>query len=108
LQGAIQRLTGPDFPWGTMVVNVLGAFVIGVLWELADQTNLSFNVKAFLFIGVLGGFTTFSSYTIESLNLYRNGQPLWALWNVAGSNVLCLVMAAVGVFAARGMLALAK
>src|SRR5690348_6526387 len=77
------------FPWGTLIVNVLGSFVIGVLATLADEFHLiGPELRAFLVIGVLGGFTTFSSFTLDGLRLAGAHEPMPATLYLAGSFVL--------------------
>ena len=88
------RLLGAAFPWSTLFVNVSGSFAIGLLAALATADAKPLVVgdaRAFLMIGVLGGFTTFSSFSLETLNLARTGQLAAAGWNVAASLVLCLM-----------------
>jgi CrcB protein len=87
------RLFGATFPWSTLFVNVTGSFAIGLLAALATVDSkplVTGDARAFLMIGVLGGFTTFSSFSLETLNLARTGQIAAAGWNVGGSMVLCL------------------
>ncbi|MHB1948382.1 MAG: fluoride efflux transporter CrcB [Gammaproteobacteria bacterium] len=73
----------PVFPFGTMAVNLIGCFVIGILAGLAEYSEaFTPELRLFLFIGVLGGFTTFSSYGYDTFNLLRNGQILFAILNV--------------------------
>jgi len=91
--GAAARWLGATFPWGTLFVNVTGSLVIGfVATLLAPDGRLlaSPDVRAFVMIGMLGGFTTFSSFSLETLNLARDGEWLWAGANVAVSALLCL------------------
>ncbi len=83
LAGAVQRLS-PEaiFPWGTVAVNLLGCLCIGGLAGLADTRHLfSPESRAFLFIGVLGGFTTFSTFGLETFNLLHDGDLPRALGN---------------------------
>jgi CrcB protein len=84
LGGAVHRMVqAPVFPFGTLVVNVGGCLAIGVLGGLADQRGLlSSGARIFLLIGVLGGFTTFSSFGYETYQLMRDGETLPALANV--------------------------
>ena len=87
------RWLGATFPWGTLLVNVAGSFTIGLLAALltADgRPALGSDARAFLMIGVLGGFTTFSSFSLETLTLARTGALSAAGANVALSLVLCL------------------
>lgn len=92
LSGYVQQLTRSiGFPYGTLAVNLLGCLVIGFLAQLADTRGwLSDDARAFLFIGVLGGFTTFSTFGNESLNLLRDGENLLALANVGAHVILGL------------------
>jgi CrcB protein len=77
-----------DFPYGTLAVNLIGCFVIGFLAELAEARGVfTSDSRAFVFIGILGGFTTFSSFSNETVNLLRDGETLNALANV-GANVI--------------------
>ena len=85
--GLVHRLYGGTFPLGTLTVNTLGCFAIGaVLSLLEDRQVLSPEARVFLAVGVLGGFTTFSAFGYETLELMRRGAPTFALANVA-SNV---------------------
>ncbi|HEY6564284.1 MAG TPA: fluoride efflux transporter CrcB [Pirellulaceae bacterium] len=71
------------FPWSTLVVNALGCFAIGWLMELADRgQNWSADLRAFVFVGVLGGFTTFSAFGQDSYALWRHGAAGWSMVNV--------------------------
>jgi CrcB protein len=82
------------FPVGTLVVNLAGSFIIGLLWGLFE--NHSATTRAFLFIGILGGFTTFSAYSIETLTLFREGNVKLALLNILANNVLGVLLALCG------------
>ena len=92
--GYVQQTTkSVDFPFGTLAVNVIGCFVIGFLAQLAESRGVFTNeARLFVFVGILGGFTTFSSFGNETLNLARDSQVLGALANI-GANVV------VGLFA---------
>lgn len=85
-----------SFPLGTLAVNMIGSLVIGILWGLFDMQNLSHGIRAFLFIGILGGFTTFSSYAIESFNMFRDGDVKLAMVNIMANNVLSIGMVILG------------
>ena len=81
------------FPWGTMAVNVTGSVLIGMLAALSEPHGrwfVSSELRQFLMIGVCGGYTTFSSFSLQTLNLARDGEWLPAAMNVALSVVLCL------------------
>lgn len=79
--GLVQRLAPSAlFPWGTLAVNVTGCFLIGLLFGLSEARQIfSPEARLFLFIGVLGGYTTFSTFGLESINLLRDGEWLRAL-----------------------------
>ena len=104
LSGIAVRWLGAGFPYGTLFVNMTGSFTIGLLAALvaADgRPSLGADARAFLLVGVLGGFTTFSSFSLETLNLARSGALAPAMLNVAGSVVLCLGAVSFG-FATAG------
>jgi CrcB protein len=91
--GLAARVLGPSFPWGTLIVNAAGSLIIGFLATLMapDGRLLATpDARALLLIGVLGGFTTFSSFSLDTLNLARDGEWLLASTNVVASVVLCL------------------
>jgi CrcB protein len=92
VSGWVQDWTGRDsFPVGTLAVNVVGCLVIGLLSQLAEARGaFSAEYRALVFVGILGGFTTFSSFGNETLNLWRDGQGSLALVNVAAQLVLGL------------------
>jgi CrcB protein len=93
VSGWAQQSSGSAaFPYGTLAVNVLGCLVIGVLSYLADARGMfSAETRLFVFVGLLGGFTTFSTFGNETLNLLRDGELLIASLNVTTNVVLCLV-----------------
>jgi CrcB protein len=100
------RLTGPRFPWGTILINILGSCVIGVFSALAlpgGRFTITSETRVFVMVGVCGGFTTFSSFSLQTLDLLRAGRPGSALANIGLSVVLCLVAVAVGYSVARAM-----
>jgi CrcB protein len=88
----VLRATGSLFPAGTFVVNVIGCLIFGAIVGAAQQRFvLSPEARAFLLVGILGGFTTFSSYAFETFGLIRDGQFLAATLNVVGQVVVGLV-----------------
>jgi len=92
LSGAAQSFSQSiAFPYGTLSVNILGCLCIGVLSELAENRGiLSADARAFLIVGILGGFTTFSAFGNETMSLIRSGEPALALMNVGAHVVLGL------------------
>lgn len=101
----VQQQAGPAFPFGTLVVNLLGCLVIGALSQLADARNtFTPQSRVFFFAGVLGGFTTFSSFASETMTLGRADQHLLAVLNVGlhvvlGLGAVWLGRAVAGLFA---------
>jgi CrcB protein len=75
----VQRITGPLFPGGTLAVNLLGSFLIGFLWCLFDESHWSHEWRLFVFTGLLGSFTTFSTFTRETFQLFKVGEWKTAL-----------------------------
>jgi CrcB protein len=99
--GLMARVAGVTFPWGTLLVNVLGSAVIGVLAGLVavdGKPLIASDMRAFLMVGVLGGYTTFSSFSLDTLNLARAGAWGAATANVVSSVVLCLAAVAIGYY----------
>ena len=92
--GVVGRQFGETFPWGTLLVNVSGSFVIGLLAALAEPGGRRFigpTGRQFFMYGVCGGYTTFSSFSLQTLELVREGDWFKAGANAAGSVVFCLV-----------------
>ena len=86
------RWFGTTFPWGTLFINVLGSFVIGLFFALtAKEWDVSGNMKLFVMTGFCGGYTTFSAFSLQTLNLIQAGEWLRASAYILGSVVLCLV-----------------
>lgn len=88
LTGIVQRWATASFPWGTLVVNVTGSLVIGILAAVAlERVLVAPAVRLFLIVGVLGGFTTFSAFSYETVAMLREGQWLPAVAYAGGSVV---------------------
>lgn len=96
-------LLGRQFPYGTLVVNVSGSFVMGLLFVLIlDRFDgIGSQLRAFLLIGILGGYTTFSSFSIETLNLFESGAWFSASLNILLSVVLSILAVWLGVIGGR-------
>src|SRR5512143_373725 len=86
-----------DFPYGTLTVNLIGCFVIGFLAQLAETRGVfTSESRVFMFVGVLGGFTTFSSFGNETINLLRDSETLNALANVGANVIFGLILVWLG------------
>ena len=104
VSGWVFRFYQGTFPLGTMAVNLAGSFLIGFLWGFWEARNLSPNIRSFIFIGILGGFTTFSSFSLESMNLLRGGEIKYALINIFGTNLLGLVLVFAGFMLSKAVM----
>lgn len=95
---------GQAFPWGTLAVNIAGSFLIGAIATLADEAgSIGPNGRVFLIVGVLGGFTTFSSFSLETLRLAEDQELGRAALNVAGSLALGFGAALLGIAVGRAL-----
>ncbi len=98
LSGLVQRVSGAAFPLGTMSVNVLGSLFIGLIISLSDRfLIITPNVKIFITIGALGGFTTFSTFSYETIALMQDGEIIAVSLNVAVTVIGCLAAAWAGI-----------
>lgn len=106
LSGVVANQFGDTFPWGTFVVNVTGSFVIGFFATLTGPDGRVFaggNARQFFMTGVCGGYTTFSSFSLQTLSLARGGEWFRAGANTVGSVVACLVAVWLGHLAASSL-----
>ena len=102
LSGWIYKVLGTDFPYGTLAVNVIGCFVIGLFLTMAeDRFLISPSFRIFFAVGVLGGFTTFSTFSFETVGLLKDGAIAIGLLNVGVSIVVGLTATWVGMLAGR-------
>jgi CrcB protein len=101
LGGLIASRLGPDFPWGTFVVNISGCLLIGAVLGLVERGALPPEARLFLAVGVLGGYTTFSTFGYETVSLLEGGEILAAALNAFGQLALGLVAVYLGLAAAR-------
>jgi len=102
LGGLAQRLTGGLFPWGTFTVNMLGCFLFGLVWALAEERFLlSSETRVVVLVGFMGAFTTFSTFVFESGSFMRDSQWALVIGNIAAQNVVGLVCLFLGLFVAR-------
>ena len=103
--GIAARLIGETFPWGTLIVNVVGSFIIGFFATLTGPDGRVFvgtTARQFVMIGLCGGYTTFSSFSIQTLELVHDGEWLQASTNIVASVVLCLLAVWLGHILAAG------
>ena len=94
LGAMVAEIMGPQFPWGTILINILGSFVIGFFATFTGPGGrmiASFNARAFVMVGICGGFTTFSAFSLQTLDLARENHWAQAGGNIVLSVVACLV-----------------
>lgn len=102
LGGLVQRYSGATFPWGTLVVNILGSFLFGFIWSLVEQRLvISPEARIIILSGFLGAFTTFSSFMFETSSLMGEGQWLLAGLNIGGQILFGLTAMFLGLAAGR-------
>jgi CrcB protein len=98
------RMLWPGFPWGTLVVNVVGGFAMGLLIAYASgRPGFSETLRIGLGVGILGGFTTFSAFSIDTVLLLREGSMLLMAANIAGNLLLSLGACMLGHWLGRGL-----
>ncbi len=101
ISGWVQQFNNTKFPAGTFTVNLLGCFLLGMILEAASKSNDTFQIKILLITGFCGGFTTFSAFSLENLELIRNGNLTMAI-------VYAFTSVLMGIFAVWGGIALLK
>lgn len=102
LSGVVARRYGETFPMGTLVVNLVGCFLVGLLFYLLQERFLvNQTVRTVILIGFLGGFTTFSSFGLQTFTLLQDGEFALAALNVLGANVIGLILVWAGYTLAR-------
>lgn len=102
LSGWLLRAAGPGFPWGTLAVNVIGSFLLGLIMQVALATDLiSPALRLALTTGVMGGFTTYSTFNYETLQYLQQNEWLAAFTNVAVTLLVCLAAGALGVLGGK-------
>lgn len=98
----MKRLVPGVMPWGTWAANILGCFLFGLIWVLAEERGaVSPEFRFYALAGFMGAFTTFSTFAFESVDLYRAGDVLACLANIAGQNAAGLFAVVAGMAAAR-------
>lgn len=102
LSGWLLRAAGPGFPWGTLAVNVIGSFLLGLILQVSLTTTLiSPTLRLALTTGVMGGFTTYSTFNYETLQYLQQSEWLAAFANVAATLLACLAAGALGVLGGK-------
>jgi CrcB protein len=94
LANVMTALTGPRFPWGTLLINVVGSFVIGLVAGATltpARVDMPADIRIFLMTGICGGFTTFSAFSLQTLQLIQTGDVVPAMGYAVGSVVLCVI-----------------
>ncbi|MFQ5344638.1 MAG: fluoride efflux transporter CrcB [Mariprofundus sp.] len=98
----VQKMAGGAFPWGTFAVNALGSFLLGFLFVwLIERSTASELLRLAITVGFLGAFTTFSTYSLESIRLLQEGAFSLAFGNIIGQVILCLLLTWLGIQLAR-------
>ena len=104
LTGLVFRIYGGSFPFGTFVVNIIGCFVFGIIWPLAEERLLiSSELRSIILIGFIGSFTTFSTLVFETGELMRDSEWALALANMGGQVVMGLLALYLGVVIGRAI-----
>lgn len=106
LSGLVAGRYGETFPWGTLLINVTGSFVIGAFASLAAPDGRWFaspGVRQFVMIGICGGYTTFSSFSLQTLNLLRDREWFYAGGNIVLSVILCMIAVWLGYLAGAAL-----
>ncbi|MDQ8038964.1 MAG: fluoride efflux transporter CrcB [Rickettsiella sp.] len=105
ISNGVYLLFKPNFPLGTLIVNISGCFLMGLLFIILLErfAQIGSELRAFILIGMLGGYTTFSSFSIETINLFENGDWLRAIINIFLSLGLCFAATWIGVVIGRNI-----
>jgi CrcB protein len=104
LSGVVHERFGSGFPYGTLIVNIVGCIIIGLVMGSMQERFLSHpSLRLFLTIGILGGFTTFSSFSYETIAMLRDGEVAYASLNVVASLVCCITGTWIGLVAGKSL-----
>ena len=102
ISGGVNRAAGIGFPWGTVAVNLIGCFLFGLIWSLAEERAvLSANARLILLVGFMGALTTFSSFAGDTMGLLRDSQYLTAFANITLQNIAGLTLLWLGIVTGR-------
>ncbi|MCF7878249.1 MAG: fluoride efflux transporter CrcB [Candidatus Omnitrophica bacterium] len=108
VSGLTYRFFSGGFPWGTLSVNLVGSLLIGLFWGMFDSITISQNLKLFIFIGLLGSFTTFSTFSLENFHLLRDGEYWFIFYNITLSLILGIGLVAIGFFTSKLFMGILK
>lgn len=106
ISGVVANAFGETFPWGTLVINITGSFIIGFFATLTapeGRLMVSGMTRQFVMVGICGGYTTFSSFSLQTLNLMREGEWAPAAGNMLGSVILCMIGVWLGAMSATAI-----
>lgn len=106
--GLDYKLSNGVFPSSTLVVNVTGSLLIGIFWGIMDRFTIPPTIRIFISIGLLGGYTTFSTFSLENFNLLRDGEYQIAIINILLSVILSIVAVFVGYIISKTLIHLVK
>ncbi|MBN1493153.1 MAG: fluoride efflux transporter CrcB [Candidatus Omnitrophica bacterium] len=101
VSGWVYAVTGAYFPWGTFVINLTGSLFIGFLWGAFEEASMSHNMRMFFIVGLLGSFTTFSTFSFENVQLIRDSEFGLMGLNIAISVVGGIAMVFIGMLCVR-------
>jgi CrcB protein len=102
----VYHVSNGTFPWGTLLINLTGCFLIGVFVEFFDTAIIPSEWRSFVTIGFIGAYTTFSTYSLETVSLLREGEFRLASMNIIASNLLGIALVVIGIYFSRSVLKL--
>ncbi len=98
-----EKSPNQNFPWSTLLVNLLGAFLIGILWGAFTRFYVSPGIRLFIFVGILGSFTTFSTFAFDIFNLSRDGSVKYLLAYILATNIFGISLAFAGYYISKAV-----
>ena len=108
LSGFIYKNISINFPFGTLAVNFIALFLLGIFWGFVDHFSFSSSFNVFFVIGFIGGFSTLASYLFETLQMLEDGQLSWSLLNVLATNILGFIALIIGIYFSKSILSYIK